>query len=307
MNRRKFLYNMTLTGASLYMSGMNSSLFGMDKGAITRLTILHTNDVHSRLDPFPADGTKYQGLGGVVRRSALIKKIRSEEKNVLLFDSGDIVQGTPYFNLFGGTPEYEMMNDMAYDAATLGNHDFDTGIGHLAELQSLAKFPMINANYDFKDTPMKGRALPYKVFYKEGLRIGVTGVGIDLKGLVTEKQTGGLVYLDPVLEANKNAAILRHDLKCDLVICLSHLGFKYREDKVSDIRLAENSKDIDLILGGHTHTFLDKPELVRNLEGETVMINQVGWAGIRLGRIDITFEKGSKKSCVSCDNLWVRK
>lgn len=307
MNRRKFLYNMTLTGAALYMSGMDSSLFGMDKGTITRLTILHTNDVHSRLDPFPADGTKYQGLGGVVRRAALIRKIRSEEKNVLLFDSGDIVQGTPYFNLFGGTPEYEMMNDMAYDAATLGNHDFDTGIGHLAELQNLAKFPMINANYDFTDTPMKGRALPYKVFHKGGLKIGVTGVGIDLKGLVTEKQTGGLVYLDPIREANKNAAILRHDLKCDLVICLSHLGFKYREDKVSDIRLAENSKDIDLILGGHTHTFLDKPELVRNLEGETVMINQVGWAGIRLGRIDITFEKGSKKSCVSCDNLWVRK
>jgi len=307
MNRRKFLYNMTLSGAALYMSGMNSSLFGMDKGEIIRLTILHTNDVHSRLDPFPADGTKYQGLGGVVRRAALIKKIRSEEKNALLFDSGDIVQGTPYFNLFGGTPEYEMMNDMAYDAATLGNHDFDTGIGHLAELQDLAKFPMINANYDFRDTAMKGRALPYKVFHRGGLKIGVTGVGIDLKGLVTEKQTGGLLYLDPILEANKNAAILRHDLKCDLVICLSHLGFKYREDKVSDIRLAENSKDIDLILGGHTHTFLDKPELVRNLEGETVMINQVGWAGIRLGRIDITFEKGSKKSCVSCDNLWVRK
>lgn len=297
---------MSLTGAAIYVSGYSNSLFGMDKGQVEKLTILHTNDVHSRLDPFPADGTKYQGLGGVSRRAALIKKIRSEEKNVLLLDCGDIVQGTPYFNMFGGTPEYELMNAMGYDASTLGNHDFDTGVQKLAELQGLAKFAMINANYDMNNTPMKGLAHPYKIYNKGGLKIGITGVGIDLKGLVTEVQTGGLRYLDPIENANKAAAILKHDHKCDLVICLSHLGYRYKENKVSDLILAENSKDIDLILGGHTHTFLDKPEIVRNKEGENVMVNQVGWAGIRLGRIDITFEKGSKKSCVSCDNLWVR-
>ena len=276
MNRRKFLYNMSLTGAAVYVSGFSNSLFGMDKGQITKLTILHTNDVHSRLDPFPIDGTKYQGLGGVTKRAALIKKIRTEEKNVLLFDCGDIVQGTPYFNMFGGTPEYEMMNAMKYDASTLGNHDFDTGIQKLADLQSLATFPMINCNYDLKNTPM------------------------------TSKQTGELVYHDPIEMGNAAAAILKHEMKCDLVICISHLGYKYKENKVSDVIMAQNSKDVDIILGGHTHTFLDKPDLIKNKEGELVMINQVGWAGIRLGRLDITFEKGGKNSCVSCDNMWVR-
>ena len=297
---------MTLAGAATYVSGFSNSLFGMDAGQISKLTILHTNDVHSRLDPFPADGTKYQGLGGVSGRATLIKNIRSGEKNVLLLDCGDIVQGTPYFNMFGGNPEYELMNAMGYDASTLGNHDFDTGIHRLAELQGIAGFPMINANYDMKDTPMKGLTHPYRIFERGGLKIGVTGVGIDLKGLVTEKQTGDLIYMDPIINANRAAVLLKKELKCDLVICLSHLGFRYKENKVSDIILAENSKNIDLILGGHTHTFLDKPEIVKNKDGENVLINQVGWAGIRLGRIDITFEKGSKKSCVSCDNLWVR-
>ena len=306
MNRRKFLYNMSLTGAAVYVSGFSNSLFGMDKGQITKLTILHTNDVHSRLDPFPIDGTKYQGLGGVTKRAALIKKIRTEEKNVLLFDCGDIVQGTPYFNMFGGTPEYEMMNAMKYDASTLGNHDFDTGIQKLADLQSLATFPMINCNYDLKNTPMNGLTVPHRVFVKDGLKIGVYGVGIDLKGLVTSKQTGELVYNDPIEMGNAAAAILKHEMKCDLVICISHLGYKYKENKVSDVIMAQNSKDVDIILGGHTHTFLDKPDLIKNKEGELVMINQVGWAGIRLGRLDITFEKGGKNSCVSCDNMWVR-
>lgn len=306
MNRRKFLYNMSLTGAAVYVSGFSNSLFGMDKGQITKLTILHTNDVHSRLDPFPIDGTKYQGLGGVTKRAALIKKIRTEEKNVLLFDCGDIVQGTPYFNMFGGTPEYEMMNAMKYDASTLGNHDFDTGIQKLADLQSLATFPMINCNYDLKNTPMNGLTVPHRVFVKDGLKIGVYGVGIDLKGLVTSKQTGELVYHDPIEMGNAAAAILKHEMKCDLVICISHLGYKYKENKVSDVIMAHNSKDVDIILGGHTHTFLDKPDLIKNKEGELVMVNQVGWAGIRLGRLDITFEKGGKNSCVSCDNMWVR-
>ncbi len=306
MNRRKFLYNLTLSGAAIYVSGYSNSLFGMDKGQITKLTILHTNDVHSRLDPFPVDGTKYQGLGGVTKRAALIKKIRGEESNVLLFDCGDIVQGTPYFNMFGGTPEYEMMNAMKYDASTLGNHDFDSGIQRLADLQKLATFPMINCNYDLKNTPLNGLIVPHRVFEKNGIKVGVYGIGINLKGLVTDKQTGNLVYHDPIEMGNAAAAVLKHDLKCDLVVCLSHLGYKYRENKVSDIIMAQNSKDVDIILGGHTHSFLDKPDLIKNQEGETVMVNQVGWAGIRLGRLDITFEKGGKNSCVSCENMWIR-
>lgn len=306
MNRRKFLYNMSLSAAALYVSGSPVSLFGKDKRQVTKLTILHTNDVHSRLDPFPMDGTKLEGLGGVTRRATLIRQIRAQEQNVLLFDCGDIIQGTPYFNMFAGKPEYEMMSAMQYDAATLGNHDFDSGVARLAELQQYATFPIINSNYDLRDTPMAGLYLPYKIFEKSGLRIGVFGLGIHLKGLVTENQTGNLRYLDTISTANATAARLKHEMNCDLIICLSHLGYKYRGNQISDIVVAQNSKDIDLILGGHTHTFLDKPELVRNKEGENVMINQVGWAGIRLGRIDIHFENNKKGSCVSCDNLWVR-
>ncbi len=250
------------------------------------LSILFTNDWHSRIEPFPMDGGKYQGLGGASKRAALINKIRSENKHTLLLDSGDIFQGTPYFNFFGGKLEFELMSQMRYDAATLGNHDFDNGIDGLVKQLPSAKFPFLNCNYDFTNTSLASHVEPYKIFTKGGTRIGVLGIGIELAGLVSKKLYGGVQYRDPILYANETASHLKEKKKCDLIICLSHLGYEYKTDKVSDVTFAKQSKHIDLILGGHTHTFLDRPTQVINNHGKVINILQTGWAGINLGKID---------------------
>lgn len=250
------------------------------------LSILFTNDWHSRVEPFPMDGGKYQGLGGASKRAALINKIRSENKHTLLLDSGDIFQGTPYFNFFGGKLEFELMSEMKYDAATLGNHDFDNGIDGLVRQLPNAKFPFINCNYDFKGTALESKVEPYKIFTKGSTRIGVLGIGIELDGLVSKKLFGEIKYRDPILHANTTAEFLKEKKNCDLIICLSHLGFEYKTDKVSDLTFAQQSKHIDLILGGHTHTFLEHPTQVINIQDKVVNILQTGWAGINLGKID---------------------
>ncbi len=271
---------------------------GTDKGSVQKLTILHTNDVHSRIDPFPMDGGPNQGQGGVAKRAALIEKIRKEEKNVLLFDAGDIFQGTPYFNYFKGELEIKMMSALGYDAATIGNHDFDGGIENLKnQLSAHAKFPMLNCNYIMKDTAMDGFSLPYQIFKKCRLKIGVTGVGVKLENLVPNQLTGGIQCEDPILRAEKTASFLKNEMKCDYVICLSHLGYSYKTDQISDLVLAKETSHIDLIIGGHTHTFLTQPTLVLNKKGKAVYVNQAGWAGIVLGRIDVFFhaEKAEKQ------------
>ncbi len=294
LNRRKFLRN-TAAGAALLALGIKSdSVYAKDD--LVKLTILHTNDVHSRIDPFPMDGSKYQGLGGVAARAALIKKIRREEKNVLLLDAGDIFQGTPYFNFYGGELELKMMSMMGYDASIMGNHDFDNGIEGFHKQLPHANFPILNANYDFSDTILNGKTQSYKIFKKGALKIGVFGLGIELTGLVNKQQYGNTIYLDPIAKALEMENLLKNEMKCDLVICLSHLGFKYNDKKVSDIVLAQNTNYIDLIIGGHTHTFLEKPESISNLKGKETLINQVGFAGINLGEINFIFEhSGSKK------------
>lgn len=256
----------------------------------TKITILHTNDWHSRIDAFPQDGGKFAGLGGVATRAALIKKIRAQEKNVLLFDAGDIFQGTPYFNFFGGELEYKLMSQMQYDAATLGNHDFDNGIDGIMQQLPHATFGFINCNYNFDETKLKGIVKPYQVFVKNGVKVGVIGVGIDLKGLVSEQLHKGIIYNDPIVSANQFATYLKNEKKCDAIICLSHLGFEYQNDKVDDKKLAQKSLDIDVIIGGHTHTFLPKPVTVKNTQNKEVIINQVGWAGLQLGKIDLFFD-----------------
>jgi len=288
INRRKFIKNGGIVAAAAALS--IDSLDAMASGEVKRLTILHTNDVHSRIEPFPMDGSRNQGLGGVARRSALIKKIRAEEKNVLLLDAGDIFQGTPYFNLYGGELEIKLMSDMGYDAATMGNHDFDNGVEGFYKQLPHANFPILVSNYDFSDTVLHQSTRPYKVFNKAGLKIGVFGIGIELKGLVGEKNYGGTIYQDPVTKANEVANLLKNELKCDLVICLSHLGYKYSDNTISDQVLAQNNDHIDLIIGGHTHTFMAKPQDVKNRAGNITTINQVGFAGINLGRIDYHFE-----------------
>ncbi|WP_316801815.1 metallophosphatase [Pedobacter nototheniae] len=292
INRRNFVKVSGILSASLLV-GNPFDVFA--QGEIKKLTILHTNDVHSRIEPFPMDGSRNQGLGGVARRSALIKKIRKEEDNILLLDAGDIFQGTPYFNLYGGELEIKMMSQMGYDAATLGNHDFDNGIEGFYKQLPNANFPILISNYDLSNTIMHKSTLPYKIFKKGGLKIGVFGVGIELSGLVDKKNYGDTVYLDPIQKANEMASLLKNDLQCDLVICLSHLGYSYKDKKASDKVLASTTKNIDLIIGGHTHTFMNEPEDIKNLDGKTTTINQVGFAGINLGRIDYYFEKQKGK------------
>ncbi len=303
MKRRNFLQKLGTSGILLGAGAFPLQAFNGPE--ILKLTILHTNDVHSRIEPFPMDGSKYQGLGGAARRAAMIHEVRKEEKHVLLLDAGDIFQGTPYFNYFGGELEFKLMSKMGYDAATIGNHDFDAGIDGLHKQMENASFQLINCNYDFSDTIMNSKVKPYQVFKKEDIKIGILGLGIELNGLVPAKHYKATQYLDPIQKANQYASILKHDEQCDLVICLSHLGYKYRTEKVSDIVLAKNSKNIDLILGGHTHTFLDKPEIVKNLDGKSVIINQAGWAGILLGRLDFYFERNVKSKCISCKNMLI--
>ena len=304
MNRRHFVKNIS-SGALLLGTGGFPLEALVGKPEIVKLTLLHTNDVHSRIDPFPMDGSSNQGLGGAAKRATLIKKIRAQERNILLLDAGDIFQGTPYFNFYEGELEMKLMSQMGYDAATIGNHDFDKGIEGLEKQLVHAQFPLINANYDFSNTVMKGRVQPYKIFKKEGIKIGVLGVGIELKGLVPQSLSKETVYNDPLSIANKTAEFLKKEMKCDYVICLSHLGYKYKETKMDDVKMAQNSRHIDLIIGGHTHTFMDKPDILKNLDGQPVLINQVGWAGIMLGRIDVFFERTKGEKCESCQNIYV--
>jgi len=303
MKRRDFILKSTL--ASFGMSFSAIDLKALDAHDITRLTILHTNDVHSRVEPFPMDGSRNEGQGGVSRRARMIDRVRKSEDHVLLFDSGDIFQGTPYFNYFEGEIELKLMSKLGYDATTIGNHDFDGGIGGLEKQMKHANFPFLIGNYNFDDTVMNGKTQDYKVFTKGGVRIGVYGIGIELDGLVPQSLYKETQYLDPIKEARRIEDHLRYEEKVDFVVCLSHLGFRYRENKVSDVVLAESTKETDVILGGHTHTFMNEPFIVNNLKGEEVVINQAGWAGIMLGRLDIFFEKNKKGKCVSCKNTYV--
>lgn len=291
-NRRQFL---KLLGTAAVVGSVAPDVLARPKS--TLLTILHTNDVHSRLDPFPMDGSRNAGKGGLARRATLIRQIRQEQldghpRHVLLFDAGDIFQGTPYFNLYKGEPEILGMNQLGYDAGTIGNHDFDGGMDNMVTQFGKASFPLLIANYDFKNTVMDGRTVPYKIFTKAGVRLGVFGLGIKPEGLIPRDAYKETKYLDPVDMANDTAARLRNEKKCDYVVCLSHLGFKYDGPTVSDNVLAAQSRHVDLIIGGHTHTFLDRPVAVNNLDGLPVWINQVGFAGINLGRLDLTFERG---------------
>lgn len=301
MNRRDFLKNTTLGAAGLSLLGTSLPAFAADKAS--RLVILHTNDMHSRIEPFPATDKQWGGLGGMARRAKMIEQVRAQEPHVLLLDSGDIWQGTPYFNFFEGELEYKLMSEMRYDASTFGNHDFDNGLEGLVKQLPKAGFPFLIANYDFAGTLLAGRFQPYKVFEKAGHRIGVFGLGIELSGLVADKNFGATTYLDPVAKAREMVTQLRGPERCDMVICLSHLGYKYGGPKIDDLKLAAQVSGIDLILGGHTHTFLDKPEAIISPDGRATLINQVGWAGINLGRLDYTFARGKRQPTVAAASV----
>ena len=290
MKRRDFIKNSIAGSALVGMGGLSLSSF--DSVATKHLTILHTNDVHSHIDPFPPTHPKNPNMGGVARRAALIESIKKENPNVLLLDAGDSFQGTPYFNYYGGELEFKLMSKMGYHATTIGNHEFDSGIDNLAAQMQHADFKILSANYDFKNTVMNGFVKPYLVFIQDGIRVGIFGLGVELAGLVDKKMYKETLYFDPVEITKDTVSTLKIKEKCDLIICLSHLGYAYKNEpnKICDLKLAAITQDIDLIIGGHTHTFLDKPTVVENAIGEKVLVNQVGCFGINLGRIDFYFD-----------------
>ena len=295
MKRRTFIQQSAAASALIGLGGLTLSSF--KSSTVKKITILHTNDVHSHIDPFGPNDGRNANKGGVARRATLVETIRKENPNTLLLDAGDIFQGTPYFNYYGGELEFKLMSMLKYDLATIGNHDFDNGIEGLYAQLPHANFDFVSANYDFTNTIMDTHVKPYKIFLKDGIKIGVFGLGIELEGLVSKKNYKETVYNDPIETAQDMSRILKENEMCDLIICLSHLGYYYKKnpDTVSDIVLARQTKDIDLIIGGHTHTFLPKPTIEKNKVGKNVLVNQVGCYGLYLGHIEFYLKAGKEK------------
>lgn len=296
MKRRDFIQQTSAGTALMSLGGIGLSSF--TTSGTKKITILHTNDVHSHIDPFGPEDGRNANKGGVARRASLIESIRKENPHTLLLDAGDIFQGTPYFNYYGGELEFKLMSMLKYDAATIGNHDFDNSIDGLYAQLPHATFEFISANYDFSNTVMNSHVKPYKTFIKNGVKIGLFGLGIELQGLVNPMMFKETKYLDPIEITQDMTRILKTQEKCDLIICLSHLGYNYRNEasKISDLKLASLTKDIDLIIGGHTHTFLPKPTIVKNIAGKNILVNQVGCYGINLGKIDFYFDSDMNKA-----------
>jgi 5'-nucleotidase len=291
MNRLKFIKTTGAATGFLAAGGLGVLNVFQPKIFSKHITILHTNDVHSHIDPFPANDSKFPNLGGVSRRYSYIQQVQSENPNTLVLDAGDAFQGTPYFNFYGGELEYKLMSKMGYHASTIGNHEFDNGIDNIAAQLQHAEFDLLNSNYNLSNTSLDGLVKPHQVYEVNGLQVGVFGLGIQLEGLVSKELYKEAEYINPVEMAQDQVKRLKDELKCDLVICLSHLGYNYNSDKIDDLKLAAQTKDIDLIIGGHTHTFLEKPSVVDNAEGKKVLVNQVGWAGVNVGRIDFYFDE----------------
>ncbi len=291
MDRRHFISKTAATSAFIGMGGL--TLHSCQQETTKHITILHTNDVHSHIDPFPTNHSSFPNLGGVAKRATLVEEIRKENPNTLLLDAGDIFQGTPYFNFYGGELEFKLMSMLQYDAATIGNHEFDNGLEGFAAQLPYAKFDFLSANYDFSNTILDGQVKPYKTFSRGGIKIGVFGLGVALDGLVSKNLYKETVYLDPIEMAQEASNTLKNDEHCDLIICLSHIGYQYtNSQRVDDLKLAAATENIDLIIGGHTHTFLEKPTVVQNRKDLPMLVNQVGCFGINLGRLDFYFESG---------------
>ena len=271
--------------------------YSCDSENFKKITILHTNDVHSHIEPFSKDHSEFPNRGWFERRSTILNSIRSKNPNTLLLDAGDIFQGTPYFNFYNGELEFKLMSLLKYDAVTIGNHDFDNGITGLNEQMPNASFDFLISNYDFKNTVLDGKTSDYKIYTRSGIKIGVFGLGIELEGLVTKELYRETKYLDPIDIAQDVTKKLKNEEKCDLIICLSHLGYKYDNlpNRVCDYNLAKKTKDIDLIIGGHTHTFMNEPIILKNQISKDVLVNQVGCFGLFLGQIDFYFDQNNQK------------
>ena len=257
-----------------------------------QLVILHTNDTHScimPLNPNLAD-TALAGRGGFLRRMALIEDERAKTPGLLLIDSGDFSQGSPYYNFYKGEVEVELMNRMGYDVATIGNHEFDFGLENMARIFRMAKFPIVCANYDFTGTSVEGLVKPYTIIKRNGLKIGLFGLSPQPKGLVDTTKFVGVKYLDPVETATRMAALLKTKKRCDVIICVSHLGWE--DEELTDQMLVPATRDIDIVLGGHSHTYMKTLQYVKNVDGKDVPVDQNGKHGIWIGRIVLDLEKG---------------
>lgn len=261
------------------------------KGRVKILTIMNTNDTHSCIEPFNpnASDTAMANKGGFLRRDAMLRNARKTDKNLLLFDSGDFSQGSPYYNVYHGDVEIQMMNKMKYDAVTIGNHEFDFGLDNTARIFKMAKFPIVCANYGFKGTVLEGIVKPYVVIKRKGLKIGVFGIGPKMDGLVQKKSYVGVTYETPYVAANRTAALLRDSLHCDLVICLSHLGWNTPPE--GDNETFTQTRNVDLVLGGHSHTLFTAPRYLKDADGKSLPDFQVGSKGFQVGCLKLTMEE----------------
>lgn len=262
----------------------------LNVSAQKQLLILHTNDTHSTILPLNPnlEDTMKAGRGGFLRRIVMLKEERKKDPDLLYFDSGDFSQGSGYYTMFKGDAEIGLMNMMGIDAATIGNHEFDFGLDNMARIFKMATFPIICTNYDFKGTVCEGLVKPYITLKRKGVKIGVFALAPKMKGLVSDKNCIGVEYLDPAKVALETATMLKKDLKCDMVICISHLGWDVGGD--DDNRVIAASRNIDLVLGGHSHTYLDKLDYVPNMDGKPVPVDQNGKHGIFIGRLTVNLK-----------------
>lgn len=286
-NTRKAANLIPLQGLVIFFLLLSLTAFAGEK---VKLVILHTNDTHSQVEPTEKSSLKTSDMGGYARRMGVIANIRSEEKNVLLLDAGDFSQGTPYFNFYNGRVEMDALNRMKYDAGTLGNHEFDNGTDTLAVVLSKARFPILSSNYDVSKTPLSPYVIPYLILQKAGLKIGIMALNVNPESLIIQSNYRGVVYKNPVKEAKKMSAYLKKKQKCDLVICLSHLGGDSTAVDVNDFTVAHATKHIDIIIGGHSHSMLQNTKTI-NAAGRAIVVAQVGKSGLYLGRIDLELEK----------------
>ncbi len=283
MNRRNIILSILFC--------MSVAVWAQDK----QLVILHTNDTHSCIQPLSKNlaDTLFAGRGGYLRRIAMLEEERAKYPDLLLFDSGDFSQGSPYYNLYGGEVEVGLMNRMHYDAATIGNHEFDFGLENMARIFKMADFPIVCSNYDFAGTPVQGLVKRYVIIKRDGLKIGVFGLGPKLEGLVSDYNCEGVRFIDPVIVAQEMADLLKGEKKCDIVICLSHLGWD-KVNTLTDGQMMSKTKGIDLVLGGHSHTFLKELKYVKNADGIEVANDQNGKSGIYIGKMIVNLTRSRK-------------
>jgi 5'-nucleotidase len=293
MNRRLFVKNILTGTAGIAFGAVPYELLANDD--FVTISFLHTNDMHCHIEPFTGSNERYSNKGGLARIAELAKKEKTANPNTLLFDAGDMFQGTPYFNYFKGELMLKVMSAAGYDAGTIGNHEFDNGLQGIKDPLPNAQFPIINSNYDFSETILAGKFPRYKIFKRSGVKIGVYGLGIELQGLVSSKNAGDTIFNDPITVAGEMERFLKNEKKCDLVVCLSHLGLRYRGNKISDLVIASETEYTDLIIGGHTHTYLKEPLVEKNKIGKPVIVNQAWWGGLVVGKIEFIFDRSKKK------------